>query len=88
MRRGNISKGKIVKQSLERDLWRKSGKASEIVQRCGEDMRAVGEGGVEDEFAAKLVSYEKEFATRLVENGEGERAAKMLKIRIFLIINI
>ena len=51
-------------------------------------MRAVREGGVEDEFAAKLVPHEKEFATRLVKNGEGERAAKMLKIRIFLIINI
>ena len=51
-------------------------------------MRAVGEGGVEEKFAAELVSYEKEFAARLVENGEGECATKMLKIRIFLIINV
>ena len=51
-------------------------------------MRAVGEGGMEEKFAAELVSYKKEFAKRLVKNGEGEGAAKMLKIRIFLIINI
>ena len=51
-------------------------------------MCAVGEGGVEEDFAAELVSYEKEFATRLVQNGEGERAAKRFEIRMLLIINM
>lgn len=50
-------------------------------------MRSVRKGGVEEEFAAELVADEKEFLTRLVENGEGERAAKLFEIRILLIIN-